>query len=280
MLKSIKKRAFLINKKKKVKILFLENDKRIRNAIKVIKREKIAEPVLLKGNIKKSFNKAKIMLDKGKVDAIISGATHYSSLTLYFSFNFIRKNVKRISGSFLMISPQNRILLFADCAAQPNPDAKQLAEIAILSAETFKLITKKKPRIALLSYSTHRSGKGDYLKKIKKALRIIKEKKRRLIVDGEIQADAALNLFVAKMKRIKPFNANVLVFPCLNSANIGYKLVEQLAGWHAIGPILQGLRKPINDLSRGCQKKDIINLAAITVLQVDSLRKEVKGGKK
>ncbi|MEM4152539.1 MAG: phosphate acyltransferase [Candidatus Pacearchaeota archaeon] len=275
MIENIIARAQEINKRKKVRILFLEmQDKRVREAVKIIKNKKIAEVRILEGkDIEKKLKEAKELLEKNKVDAIITGATHSSALTLMLSFNFIRKDVSRVSGAFLMVSPEGKVMLFADCAAQPDPTAEQLAEIAMLSAETFKILTRKEPKIALLSYSTKGSGKGASPEKVKKAFEILKKKFPKLQVEGEIQADAALNKNVAKFKGAKVLDYNVLIFPCLDAANIGYKLVERLAGWHAIGPILQGLEKQVNDLSRGCSTEDIVALAAITVLQIDGQKK-------
>jgi len=282
-MEEIKKRAVKINKKNPVKILFLEpEDKRVSKAIDIIQKQKIAEPIFMFGNIKEKIKEAKKLLEQGKVDAIITGATHPSVLTLLLSFNFKDRNFNRVSGSFLMLNDKNkklkRFLLFADCAAQPDPSSKGIAEIAFLSSKTFELITRRKAHIALLSYSTHGSGKGKSPEKIRKALKILKNKYPKLKVEGEIQADAALIPDVAKIKRVKD-NANVLIFPNLDSANIGYKLVERLGKWKAIGPILQGLNKQINDLSRGCSIEDIINLSEITVLQVNEKRKKEKNQK-
>ena len=276
MIKEIVKRAVLINKKSPVRILFLEeDDKRIKRAIQIIKKEKIAIPFIAKGkNIDEKIKISKELLKKGLADGIITGATHSTLKTLYLAFEFMKKDVKRISGSFLMISKdQKKIYLFADCAAQPNPNAEQLAEIANLSAQNFKFITGKKPIIAMLSYSTKGSGKGTSPENVQQACKIIKQKYPSLIFDGEMQLDAAINKIIAKSKGAKSFDYNVLVFPCLDAGNIGYKLVERFANYNAIGPILQGLSKPINDLSRGCSTEDIVNLTAIMVLQVNDLRR-------
>ncbi|MCX8194103.1 MAG: phosphate acyltransferase [Candidatus Pacearchaeota archaeon] len=271
MIDKIIARAQEINKRKKVRIVFLElQDKRVREAIRIIKNKKIAEVRVLEGkDIKIKLEKAKELLEKEKVDAIITGATHSSALTLLLSFNFLRKDVKRVSGAFLMVSPKGKAMLFADCAAQPDPTSEQLAEIALLSAETFRLLTQQEPKIALLSYSTKGSGKGTSPEKVQEAFEILKKKFSNLIVEGEIQADAALNKAVAKFKGAKALDYNVLIFPCLDAGNIGYKLVERLGNWHAVGPILQGLSKQVNDLSRGCSVQDIVALTAITVLQVN-----------
>ncbi len=161
-------------------------------------------------------------------------------------------------------------LIFADCAILPNPNEEELADIAIASAKTAKDLMGCEPRVAMLSFSTKGSAIHELVDKVRKATEIVKEKAPELLVDGELQADAALIPEVASQKAPKsPIagKANVLIFPDLNSANIGYKLVQRLAGAQAIGPILQGLAKPVNDLSRGCSVEDIINLVAITSLQ-------------
>ncbi len=276
MIENIRKRARGINKHRVVRIVFPEQDSRVNKAIQIIEDENIAKVITLKDRrIEKNLEKAELMLHNNEADAIITGASHSSSMTLYLAFKFMAPEVKRTSGAFLMISPDKKsAMLFADCAAQPEPNPEQLAEIAELSAKTFKLITKTEPVVAMLSYSTKDSGKGLSVDNVREAVKILKQ--TDLNVEGEIQADAALNLNVARMKGAKALAYNVLIFPCLDAGNIGYKLVERFAGWHAIGPILQGLNKPVNDLSRGCSIQDIVNLAAITVLQVDELRKKKK----
>lgn len=279
MIEQLLKRAREINKKRAVRILFLEpRDRRTRKAIETIKKEQLAEPVFLaahngKTTLARTLEQAGMMLQQEKADAVITGATHASALTLQLSFNFVAPKVKRVSGAFLMISPdRKKALLLADCAAQPEPSPEQLAEITLLSADTFGLLTGQKPRIALLSYSTKGSGGGLGPEKVAEAVRLLRKKHPDLALEGEMQADAALSRAVAKFKGAKAQDYNVLIFPCLDAANISYKLVERLAGWHAFGPILQGLSKQVNDLSRGCSAKDIVALAAITVLQVDEQR--------
>lgn len=276
MIADLKKEAIKINQKRVVRILFLEdNDKRVKKAIEIIKKENIAVPFIVNGkNIQEKLNKAKSLLHSGVANALITGATHSTKDTLYLAFDFVRKDVKRISGSFLMISKdEQKSFLFADCAVQPNPDSEQLAEIAKLSAETYGFLLKKEPKIAMLSYSTKGSGKGTSAENVQQACKIIKKKYQRLIFDGEMQLDAAIEKSIAKSKGTKQLDYNIFVFPCLDASNIGYKLVERFGKYNAIGPILQGLTKPINDLSRGCSVDDIVNLAAITVLQVNDLRK-------
>lgn len=276
MIASLKKEAIKINQKRAVRILFLEdNDKRVKKAIETIKKENIAVPFIVSGkNIQEKLNKAKSLLHSGVANALITGATHSTKDTLYLAFDFVRKDVKRISGSFLMISKdEKKSFLFADCAVQPNPDPEQLAEIAKLSAEMYGFLIKKEPKLAMLSYSTKSSGKGTSAENVQQACKIISKKYPRLVFDGEMQLDAAIEKNIAKSKGAKQLDYNVLIFPCLDAGNIGYKLVERFGNYNAIGPILQGLTKPINDLSRGCSVEDIVNLAAITVLQVNNIRK-------
>ena len=165
-------------------------------------------------------------------------------------------------------------LLFADCAVNVRPSAEELADIAINTAETASFLGLK-PKVALLSFSSHGSSTHLEALKIAIAAKIIKKRAPRLIMDGELQVDSALvpsiALFKAPRSKIQG-NANVLIFPSLESGNIGYKLVERLADAQAIGTIVQGLAKPVNDLSRGCQPSDIVYLTAITALQIKKLQ--------
>lgn len=178
----------------------------------------------------------------------------------------LMQNIKVISSSFLMILKNNQILTFADCAVIPDPDPEQLASIAISSAKTHQKLVGSKPNIAMLSFSTKGSASHPLVDKVIQAVKIIKEIEPHLNVDGEIQFDAAYIPEIGIRKAPgSPVagKANVFIFPDLNAANIGYKLVERLAGAEAVGPIIQGLAKPYNDLSRGCSVDDIINVAAI-----------------
>jgi len=272
---TIESRAQAIYKRRPVRILFLEaHDDRVRDAIEIIKKRKIAEPVLLHGNdVSKKLDDAKQMLQNGEADAVITGATHSTADTLRLAFNFVRKGVVRVSGAFIMISPGGKKMLFADCAAQPEPTPEQLAETALLTVETYKILIGDDPKVALLSYSTRSSGRGFSPMKIAEALKIIKKKSPKLKIEGEVQVDAALDMKVAKIKLSNPLIANIFIFPCLDSGNIGYKLVEYLGGWQAVGPVIQGLSKQVNDLSRGCKTDDIVKLAAVTAIQVNEQRK-------
>jgi|FLOH01.1.fsa_nt_gi phosphate acetyltransferase len=215
-----------------------------------------------------------MMVKKNHADGMISGI---SSETKPFipAFQIVKTNEEfhRVSGLFLMILPENNnLLFFADCATQIDPDAKNLAEIAIDTAETAKKFGIE-PRIAMLSFSTHGSAKHPLVDKVIEATNIVKKKRKDLIIDGEIQLDAAIVPEVAANKcPDSPLkgNANILIFPNINSGNIAYKLVERLANMHAVGPILQGLNKPINDLSRGASIQDIVDVAIITVVEAQN----------
>ena len=274
-------KARSINKKHKVRILFPEAslDIRVKKAVQFIRKKKIAEPLTLNNTSGYVDIITKTGLLLSKVDAAVLGATFSSSHTIKLAFDFKDRHVKRVSGSFFMIDPKtNKLLVFADAAVQPQPTKEQVAEIALLTAKTFSLLAREKPRIAMLSYSTYGSGKGIEAEKMREATliarKLFKRKKIDAIVDGEIQLDSALikeiALRKAREKNTRPLikgDANILIFPNLSAANISYKILEHLGRWYAIGPVLQGLKKPINDLSRGCSIQDIVLLAAFTVLQ-------------
>lgn len=211
-----------------------------------------------------------MLLRLRKVDGLVSGAIHTTAHTLRPAFQLIKTDnkIKKASSVFFMVKKE-KVFLFADCAVQVNPSSEELADIALSTAETARKFSIK-PKVALLSYSTMGSGQGESQEKVKKATLIAKKKNKHLSLDGEMQVDAALDKFTAKLKcknsKIKG-DANCLIFPSLDAGNIGYKLVERLAGYSAIGPIIQGLSSPVNDLSRGCSSEDIFFVAAITAIQ-------------
>lgn len=218
-----------------------------------------------------------MMLQQGDADGLVSGAIHSSADTLRPALQIVKtaRDAKLVSTFFIIDVPnceygQNGILLFADCALNVNPNAEQLSEIAIASARTMQSLVGVEPIVALLSYSTFGSGKSEMSEKVAEAARLAKEKAPDLLIDGEMQVDAALVQKVADLKApasLVAGKANVLIFPDINSGNIGYKLTERLAKAQAYGPVTQGLSKPINDLSRGCKAEDIIGVIAITAVQ-------------
>ena len=219
-----------------------------------------------------------ILLIKNKeVDGEVSGAEHATGDVLRPAFQIVKTlpGISVVSGAFIMIMKDkqwgdNGIMVFADCAAHPNPNEEELAQIAIASAQTAKSIAGLDPRVAMLSFSTKGSAKHEMVDKVVNATRIAHEMAPDLKLDGELQADAAIVPKVGASKAPgSPIagKANVLVFPTLEVGNIAYKLVQRLAGAEAIGPIMQGMAAPINDLSRGCSVDDIVNLVAITANQ-------------
>ena len=218
-----------------------------------------------------------MMIKAGDADGEIAGAINATGDVLRPALQFVKTlpGVSVVSGVFFMLFKDktigdNGILVFADCAVMPDPDEKQLAEIAITTAKTAKAIANIEPRIAMLSFSTKGSAKNPLVDKMANATRIAQGMAPELMIDGEMQLDAALNEEVGQLKAPGSKvagKANILVFPGLEAANIGYKLVQRLAGAEAIGPVLQGMAAPINDLSRGCSVSDIVNMVAITANQ-------------
>ena len=206
----------------------------------------------------------------GDADGMVTGAACSTGESVRPSLQIIKTQEKfhMVSGIFFMVL-EKKMLLFADAAITIDPDAHDLVDIAEDTAKT-AITFGIKPRIAFLSFSTKGSASHPRTEKVRHAVEMLKDKYPELIADGEIQVDAALVPSVAKRKCPKSIiqgNANILIFPSLEAANIAYKLVERLAGARAIGPLLQGLRKPVNDLSRGCSINDIVNVTAFTVCQ-------------
>lgn len=218
-----------------------------------------------------------LMVHLGLADGLVAGAIHTTLDTLKPSLQIIKakENSKLVSSFFIIETKntevgENGLLFFADCGLNVNPSAEDLSEIAIQTANSFKILTKKEPLIAMLSYSTNGSAKGEPVDKIKLATSLVRQKNPELIIEGELQADAALVPHVCNRKF--PNNciggqANILIFPDLNSGNIAYKLVERIANASAYGPLTQNMKKPINDLSRGCSVDDIVTTVAITCIQ-------------
>ena len=217
-----------------------------------------------------------MMIKCGDADGLVSGACHSTANTLRPALQILKTapGTKLVSSFFIMCTPteygEGGTLLFADCGLNIAPDAEQLSEIAISSAATWKSLMSDEPVVAMLSYSTMGSAGGDTAEKVQEATRLAKEKAPELALDGDLQLDAALEASVGLLKAPDskvPGNANILVFPDLAAGNIGYKLVQRFAKAEAYGPVLQGIAKPVNDLSRGCSAEDIVGVVAITAVQ-------------
>ena len=218
-----------------------------------------------------------MMVKLGDADGLVSGAIHSTGDMLRPALQVIKSKpgMKTVSSCFLMEGPDksfgdNGVMIFSDCGVNIDPDAEQLANIALGAADSARSLAGMEPRVAMLSFSTKGSAKHDNVTKVQEATRIAKEMAPDLMLDGELQLDAAL---VEKVGQLKApgskvaGHANTLVFPDLDAGNIGYKLVQRLAHAEAYGPILQGIAKPCNDLSRGCSAEDIVATVAITAVQ-------------
>lgn len=220
---------------------------------------------------------ATLLIKNKEVDGEVAGAQNATGDVLRPAFQIVKTlpGVTVVSGAFIMVFKDKKwgddgVMVFADCAATPNPNERELAEIAVVSAQTAKSIAKLDPRVAMLSFSTKGSAKHEMVDKVVNATRIAKEMAPDLKIDGELQADAAIVPSVGASKAPGSEiagKANVLVFPSLEVGNIAYKLVQRIAEAEAVGPIMQGMAAPINDLSRGCSVEDIVSLVAITACQ-------------
>lgn len=295
---------------RKIIILPEGEDERVAKAYALLKKNGIAEIILLKKDaldpkkIKEyadlfyELRKAKgttyeeaavamhssvyyaaMMVREGMADAFVAGASHTTSDVARAAIRCLGLDPRYsvVSSCFIMLVPNCRcgedgLFFFADCGIVPEPNSRQLAHIALSSADFARKILGIEPRVAMLSFSTKGSSNHRVLDKVKEATIIAREAEPKLIIDGELQADSAINPEVAKIKNaydILEGRANVLIFPDLNSGNIGYKLVQRLANARAIGPILQGLTKPCSDLSRGASPEDIVDTAAACAIFAD-----------
>jgi phosphate acetyltransferase len=224
-----------------------------------------------------------MMVKMGEADGMVSGAIHSTADTLRPALQILKTapGTKLVSSFFVMVVPnceygENGTFVYADSGLVENPNADELSEIAIASAKSFKDLVQAEPKVAMLSYSTYGSAKSELTEKVIKATQLAKEKAPHLILDGELQADAALVPSVGKSKSpgsAVAGEANVLVFPDLNCGNIAYKLTQRLAKAEAYGPVTQGLARPVNDLSRGCSAEDIVGVVAITAVQAQNMNK-------
>jgi phosphate acetyltransferase len=224
-----------------------------------------------------SLKEAVAMIAEGKYDGMVAGAVNTTGDVVRAAIRKIGVDpcVPMVSSFFLMESDNKSIgenggILFADCAILPSPDASKLANIAYATAQNARKIMGWEPRVAFLSFSTKGSASHESIDKVREAMEILEKKNSDFIFDGELQLDAAIIPEIAQKKDpdgLLKGKANILIFPDLNSANIGYKIAQRIGGMRAIGPVLQGFKKPVNDLSRGCSVADIIDVAAFTVLQ-------------
>ena len=215
--------------------------------------------------------------EESEADGLVSGAAHSTSDTLRPALQILKTapNTKLVSAFFVMCVPdceygEHGTFIYGDSGLNQNPTADELSEIAISSSKSFKSLVGAEPKVAMLSYSTYGSAKSELTEKVIEATKLAKEKAPDLLLDGELQVDAAIIPEIAKSKAPgSPVagNANVLIFPDLNAGNIGYKLTQRLAKAEAYGPLCQGIAKPVNDLSRGCSSDDIVGVVAITAVQ-------------
>jgi len=218
-----------------------------------------------------------MMVRGGDADGMVTGAKSPTAHTIKAAVHCvgIAPGMTLISSYFVMIVPKKEfgidgLLFYADCGVNPNPTSEQLADIAIATADSFRKLVGWDPKVAMLSFSTKGSASHPDADKVIKATEIVKSKRPELLVDGELQADAALIPSIGKMKAPDSKvagKANILIFPDLDAGNICYKITERIGGAIALGPLLQGAAKPINDLSRGCSADDIVNITAITAVQ-------------
>ena len=293
-------KVVLIGDEEKVKKVSRQNNINIEN-IKIVNpktSEKHQEYVELLYNLRKHkgmtmeqaeefvndsvyFGTLMLKDENSEADGLVSGAAHSTSDTLRPALQILKTapGTKLVSAFFVMVVPdcksgENGTFIFGDSGLNENPDDEKLSEIAISSSKSFKQLVEKEPKVAMLSYSTHGSAHSELTEKVISATKKVKEKEPNLLVDGELQLDAAIIPEIAESKApnspIKG-EANVLIFPNLDAGNIGYKLVQRLGKAEAYGPLCQGIAKPVNDLSRGCSSQDIVGVVAITAVQAQNI---------
>jgi len=256
---------------KPIKIIFCEQENNdLMTAIKIATKNKIINPIFV-NNLEEAVKAVK----NGDADSMVAGIDYSSRDVIVATRDFIGIENEIFSSSFIMEMPDGRIIVLADCATNKNPSARQLADIVVQTAEMAKLVLSIKPKVAMLSFSTLGSGgKDDSITKIHEAIDIVRENNPKIEVDGELQLDSAINPAVASKKAPNSTvagQANILITPDLNSGNILYKSIEQFAGAKAYGPILQGFKSPVSDLSRGSTVDDIYGSIIITAVRAQSL---------
>lgn len=247
------------------------------NTFYEMRKQKGMTPEKARETMKNPLYWGVMMVKKGEADGMVAGAINSTANTLRPALQILKTapGTKLVSAFFIMVVPdceygQDGVFLYADSGLVENPNADELSEIAISSAKTFKKLVEAEPRVAMLSYSSYGSAKSELTEKVIEATRLAKEKAPDILLDGELQVDAAIIPEVAKSKAPgSPLQgmANTLIFPDLNSGNIAYKLTQRLAKAEAYGPVTQGIAKPVNDLSRGCSAEDIVGVVAITCVQ-------------
>lgn len=252
------------------------DDPRVAEAVDLLRRREVVDPVVLDGAVGGALARAAGMLAEGAVDGVVAGAAHTSAEVIRTGLREVglRRGVRTLSSSFFMEVRDFRgrgseVLTFTDAGVVPNPGPRGLVEIAAEAVRLRRRVVGDEPRVAFLSYSTRGSAGGRSVERVREAVERFRRSFPEVAADGELQADAALIPDVARAKApgsAAGGGANILVFPSLDAGNIAYKLVERLAGATALGPVLQGLRLPLNDLSRGASAGDIVHVAAITAL--------------
>lgn len=251
------------------------------NAFYELRKAKGMTPDKAREMLKDNMYFGTMMVKQGDADGLVSGACHSTANTLRPALQILKTapGTKLVSAFFLMVVPnceygENGIFVFGDSGLVENPTPEELSEIAISSSKSFEQLTGKEPKVAMLSYSTYGSAHSELTEKVIEGTKLLKEKMPDLICDGELQLDAAIVPEIAASKAPgSPVNgeANTLIFPNLDAGNIGYKLVQRLGKAEAYGPLCQGIAKPVNDLSRGCNSDDIVGVVAITAVQANCM---------